>query len=72
MLFVLTLLCIIAASSQAGVRNFTIDWQRNEFLKDGEMFRYISGSLHYFQVPHELWRDRIQKMKYGGLNTLQT
>lgn len=53
-------------------RSFAIDYEANEFRKDGKVFRYVSGSFHYFQSPHELWRDRIQKMKFGGLNVLQT
>ncbi|VVC32178.1 Glycoside hydrolase superfamily,Beta-galactosidase 1-like,Glycoside hydrolase, family [Cinara cedri] len=51
---------------------FTVDYERNEFLMDGQVFRYISGSLHYFRVPKAYWKDRIQKMKAAGLNTVST
>ncbi|XP_060881169.1 beta-galactosidase-like [Metopolophium dirhodum] len=51
---------------------FTVDYERNEFLKDGQVFRYVSGSLHYFRVPKPYWRDRIQKMKAAGLNAIST
>lgn len=51
---------------------FTIDYEKNEFLKDGEVFRYVSGSLHYFRVPQLYWKDRIQKIKAAGLNTITT
>ncbi|GBN14717.1 Beta-galactosidase, partial [Araneus ventricosus] len=53
-------------------RSFTIDYQKNTFLKDGKPFRYISGTLHYFQVPSEFWHDRLYKMKMAGINTVQT
>lgn len=52
--------------------SFTIDWENDQFLKDGQSFRYVAGSMHYYNVPTELWRDRLQKMKYGGLNAIQT
>ncbi len=53
-------------------RSFRIDSEKNEFLKDGQVFRYVSGEMHYFRVPTELWRDRLHKMKFGGLNVVQT
>ena len=52
--------------------SFTIDYDKNEFIKDGNPFRYVSGSLHYFRVPSELWADRMSKMRAAGLNALQT
>lgn len=53
-------------------RSFTIDYKNDVFLKDGEPFRYISGSFHYFRVPKPYWEDRMKKMKSAGLNALQT
>lgn len=44
--------------------------QRDSFWKDGERFNLRSGSLHYFRVPREYWRDRIQRMKALGLNCI--
>ena len=51
---------------------FAIDYDSNQFLKDGEPFRYISGSMHYFRIPPEHWEDRMIKAKYLGINTIQT
>ena len=65
----LAVLCI-AAYSEA--RSFVIDYDNNRFLKDGQPFRYISGSFHYFRVPKYYWVDRLKKMKAGGLNAVQT
>ena len=53
-------------------RSFVIDYDNDCFLKDGEPFRYISGSFHYFRVPRFYWKDRLMKMKAGGLNAVQT
>ena len=31
-----------------------------------------SGAFHYFRCPKELWRDRFQKIKDAGFNTVET
>ena len=49
---------------------FTID--RENFLLDGQPFRILSGAMHYFRIPPSCWRDRLEKMKAMGLNTLET
>ncbi|KAI1304943.1 Beta-galactosidase [Halotydeus destructor] len=54
------------------LNSFVVDYDNNQFLKDGHPFRYVSGSLHYFRVPRELWRDRLTKMRLAGLNAVQT
>uniref|UniRef100_A0A8D0L6X9 Beta-galactosidase n=1 Tax=Sphenodon punctatus TaxID=8508 RepID=A0A8D0L6X9_SPHPU len=53
-------------------RSFEIDYDRDCFLKDGEPFRYISGSIHYSRVPRYYWKDRLMKMKMAGLDAIQT
>lgn len=62
----------VITSGAPSNRSFVIDFAQNEFLKDGAVFRYISGSMHYFKIPTELWRDRLQKAKFQGLNAIQT
>ncbi|XP_054271628.1 beta-galactosidase-like isoform X2 [Macrosteles quadrilineatus] len=52
------------------VREFKIDYENNRFLKDGEPFQYISGSLHYFRVPRVYWQDRLRKLRAAGLNVV--
>jgi len=52
-------------------RTFAIDYDQNTFLLDGQAFRYISGSIHYFRIPQALWRDRLWKIKAGGYNAIQ-
>ncbi|KAG8231348.1 hypothetical protein J437_LFUL012258 [Ladona fulva] len=53
-------------------REFRIDYEGDQFLKDGLPFRYVSGSLHYFRVPATYWRDRLQKLRAAGLNAVST
>lgn len=66
----------IAEPTQSEVRDdertFTIDYANNQFLKDGEPFRYVAGSIHYFRVLPSDWRDRLRKMRRAGFNVLQT
>ena len=61
----------LASSSCLGSRSFTIDYENDTFLKDGEPFRYISGSMHYQRVPRPLWEDRMRKIKAAGFNAIQ-
>ncbi|EFX89607.1 hypothetical protein DAPPUDRAFT_303198 [Daphnia pulex] len=53
-------------------RSFSIDYVNNQFVKDGEPFRYVSGAMHYFRVPVHYWPDRMRKMRAAGLNVLET
>ncbi|XP_066207042.1 beta-galactosidase [Saccopteryx leptura] len=55
----------------ASRKTFEIDYDHNCFLKDGQRFRYVSGSVHYFRVPRFYWKDRLLKMRMAGLNAIQ-
>lgn len=46
--------------------------EREEFYLEGKPFRILSGSIHYFRVVPEYWRDRLLKLKAMGLNTVET
>uniref|UniRef100_A0A672LJU3 Beta-galactosidase n=1 Tax=Sinocyclocheilus grahami TaxID=75366 RepID=A0A672LJU3_SINGR len=65
-------LLIDALASYATTPSFSIDYRQNCFLKDGEAFRYISGSIHYSRIPRVYWKDRLLKMYMAGLNAIQT
>lgn len=41
-------------------------------LLDGEKFRILSGEMHYFRIHPDSWRDRLEKLKACGLNTVST
>lgn len=50
----------------------TFEISGNDFALDGEPFRVLSGTIHYFRVPKEYWADRIHKARLMGLNTIET
>lgn len=54
------------------IKEFSMDYKKNVFIKDGKEFDYVSGSLHYFRVPHELWYDRLLKLRASGINVVST
>jgi len=49
---------------------FTYD--KSGFYLDGKPFRFISGTIHYFRVPKEFYRDRLTKLKECGFNAVET
>uniref|UniRef100_A0A8C1ZU88 Galactosidase, beta 1 n=1 Tax=Cyprinus carpio TaxID=7962 RepID=A0A8C1ZU88_CYPCA len=66
------LICLSSSFHYAKTPSFSIDYRQNCFLKDGEPFRYISGSIHYSRIPRVYWKDRLLKMYMAGLNAIQT
>jgi beta-galactosidase len=44
----------------------------DHFLRDGKPYQILSGAIHYARVPREDWRDRLQKARAMGLNTVET
>jgi beta-galactosidase len=44
----------------------------SHFIRDGKPYQIISGTIHYPRVPREYWRDRLQKARAMGLNTIET
>ena len=45
---------------------------RDNFYLDNEPFRIISGAVHYFRIVPQYWRDRLEKLKAMGANTVET
>lgn len=45
---------------------------RDEFYLDGKTIKIISGGMHYFRIMPEYWRDRLEKLKNMGCNTVET
>ena len=45
---------------------------KEDFYLNGEKFKIISGGIHYFRVVPEHWRDRLEKIKALGCNTVET
>ncbi|XP_074486022.1 beta-galactosidase [Sebastes fasciatus] len=68
----LLLLLLLFGHSLGAPRSFSVDYKKDCFRKDGEEFRYISGSIHYSRIPRVYWKDRLLKMYMAGLNAIQT
>jgi len=51
------------------MRTFEI---KEQFMLDGKEMKIISGAIHYFRVVPEYWRDRLEKLKAMGCNTVET
>lgn len=45
---------------------------KEKFYLDGKPFQIVSGSIHYFRVVPEYWKDRLEKLKNMGCNTVET
>ncbi|KAM4604034.1 beta-galactosidase [Polymixia lowei] len=67
-----TVLLLLLGNSLGAPHSFTVDYKNDCFRKDGEEFRYISGSIHYSRIPRVYWKDRLLKMYMAGLNAIQT
>ena len=50
----------------------TIEIKKREILLDGKSVKIHSGSMHYFRIHPDYWRDRIVKLRQCGLNCLET
>jgi beta-galactosidase len=49
-----------------------LTYDKSGFYLNGKPFHIISGTIHYFRVPRGYWRDRLQKLKECGFNTVET
>ncbi len=45
---------------------------KDDFYLDGKPFKIISGAFHYFRTVPQYWRDRLEKLKAMGCNTVET
>ena len=39
---------------------------------EGKSVFIFSGAFHYFRCPKELWRDRFERIRQAGFNTVET
>ncbi|KAL3311776.1 Beta-galactosidase-1-like protein, partial [Cichlidogyrus casuarinus] len=67
----LVLLAFLVHSILAEKPSFSIDEATGTFSKDGKLFKYVSGSFHYFRIPQMFWVDRLLKYKAAGLDAIQ-
>ena len=47
-------------------------YQGDKFFLNGEEYRVLSGTVQYFRIHPNQWRDRLLKLKACGLNTVET
>ncbi|EPB74184.1 glycosyl hydrolase family 35 [Ancylostoma ceylanicum] len=66
------LLLLALVSSALAQRSFSIDYDNDQFLRDGKPFRYISGSIHYFRSHPDQWEARLHSIRAAGLNAIET
>lgn len=52
------------------MKTFTI--KNNDFYINDKPIQILSGAMHYFRIHPDYWVDRLKKMKFMGLNTLET
>lgn len=45
---------------------------KDKFYLNDKPFQIISGAIHYFRTVPEYWRDRLEKLKNMGCNTVET
>lgn len=64
-------LCLSALPARPQ-KTLPITTQGDHFVRDGKPWQIISGAIHYARVPREYWRDRLQKARAMGLNTVET
>ena len=67
LLFFLITLCAWCKSSR-----ISFEIKDSVFLINGKPFQFICGEMHYPRIPQEYWRDRMQRAKAMGINTIST
>lgn len=45
---------------------------KESFYLNDEKIQIISGGMHYFRIVPQYWRDRLEKLKALGCNTVET
>lgn len=49
-----------------------VTYDDRSFMIDGRRIWLVSGEVHYFRIPPELWPDRLLKARRAGLNCIAT
>ncbi len=49
-----------------------LTFDSTSFYKNGVKHRILSGAMHYFRIPREYWKDRLEKLRQCGFNTVET
>jgi len=72
----LSCVSLLAQTPSSTVKHFAkpdrIRYDGHCLTIDGKNVFIRSAEFHYFRTPPELWRDRFQKIKEAGFNTVDT
>ncbi len=49
-----------------------VEFSGKRYVIDGEPVTIAGGTLQFFRVPADAWKDRLLKMREAGLNTVDT
>ena len=49
-----------------------LTWHDGRFWHDGKEFEIHSGAIHYFRSLPDRWRELLLKLKYCGMNAVET
>lgn len=64
------LLAVAFLLTGCGKKPHTFEIKDGKFLYEGKKVQLICGEMHYPRIPVEYWRDRMQRAKAMGLNTI--
>lgn len=67
---ILVLLTVAFVLGGCSTKKHSFEVKDGNFLYDGEKVQLICGEMHYPRIPVEYWRDRMQRAKAMGLNTV--
>ncbi len=48
-----------------------IDFDQHGFIINGKKTFLVSAGLEYARIPHQLWRDRLMRLKRAGFNCIE-
>ncbi|TRX71238.1 beta-galactosidase [Carboxylicivirga sp. M1479] len=68
LLLLCSLLMNLASCHTKTAEHFEI--KKGQFYLNEEPIQLVCGEMHYPRIPHEYWRDRLQRAKAMGLNTM--
>lgn len=71
-MMVIVQLSFINATTKQFVKPDRIRYDGSCMTIEGKDVFILSAAFHYFRCPQELWRDRFQKIKEAGFNTVET
>ncbi|AOD15831.1 beta-galactosidase family protein [Xanthomonas fragariae] len=62
----------VTAASAAAESWPSFGTQGTQFVRDGKPYQILSGAIHFQRIPRQYWKDRLQKARALGLNTVET